>query len=111
MRGSGGARDRASRPTSTEADEHDAREAAARIDALAEWRERYRSIQDGLAGLTDAQRICLMLQTAGVSYERIRRDHGLLAEEGRAVGARGAGAARAWEVRLASGRRASGSTR
>ena len=35
-------------------------------------RERYRSIQDGLAGLTDAQRICLMLQTAGASYERIR---------------------------------------
>src|SRR5680860_1530808 len=46
-------------------------EEAVGIDALAEWRERYRSIQDGLAGLTDAQRICLMLQSAGVSYERI----------------------------------------
>ncbi|PPE38459.1 hypothetical protein C4M76_29455, partial [Escherichia coli] len=39
--------------------------------AVAEWRERYRATQDALAGLTDAQRICLMLQSAGASYKRI----------------------------------------
>ena len=76
---------------------------AVAIDALAEWRERYRSIQDGLAGLTDAQRTCLMLQTAGASYERIREVTGFsLRKVERSVleGRRGLAA---WEVRLASG--------
>ena len=61
------------------------------VDAVAEWRDRYRVIQDGLAGLTDAQRICLILQSGGASYERIRQLTGLHAAQGRAIGARGAG--------------------
>ena len=73
------------------------------MDVLAEWRERYRSIQDGLAGLTDAQRTCLMLQTAGASYERIHEITGFsLRKVERSVLEGRAGLAR-WEVRLASG--------
>jgi RNA polymerase sigma factor (sigma-70 family) len=73
------------------------------LDVLAEWRERYRSIQDGLAGLSDAQRICLMLQTAGASYEQIRKITGFsLRKVERSVLEGRAGLA-AWELRLASG--------
>ncbi len=64
-------------------------EAAVRIDALAEWRERYRSIQDGLAGLTDAQRICLDAPDRRRQLRADPRDHGVLVEEGGEVGARG----------------------
>jgi RNA polymerase sigma factor (sigma-70 family) len=78
-------------------------EAAVRIDAIAEWRERYRSIQDGLAGLTDAQRICLMLQTAGVSYERIREITGFSLRKVERSVLEGRSRLAAWEVRLASG--------
>ena len=78
-------------------------EEAVPVDVLAEWRERYRSIQDGLAGLTDAQRTCLMLQTAGASYERIHEITGFsLRKVERSVLEGRAGLAR-WEVRLASG--------
>ena len=73
------------------------------IDALAEWRERYRSIQDGLAGLTDAQRICLMLQSAGVSYERIREITGFSLRKVERSVLEGRARLAAWEVRLASG--------
>lgn len=78
-------------------------EDAVAIDALAEWRERYRSIQDGLAGLTDAQRICLMLQTAGVSYERIREITGFSLRKVERSVLEGRARLAAWEVRLASG--------
>lgn len=78
-------------------------ESAVRIDALAEWRERYRSIQDGLAGLTDAQRVCLMLQTAGVSYERIREITGFSLRKVERSVLEGRARLAAWEVRLASG--------
>ncbi|HTI35554.1 MAG TPA: sigma-70 family RNA polymerase sigma factor [Miltoncostaea sp.] len=78
-------------------------EDAIAVDVLAEWLERYRAIQDGLAGLTDAQRTCLMLQTAGASYERIRELTGFsLRKVERSVLEGRAGLAR-WEVRLASG--------
>jgi RNA polymerase sigma factor (sigma-70 family) len=40
-------------------------------DAVAEWRERYGVIRDGLAGLTESQRVCLMLKSAGASYAEI----------------------------------------
>ncbi len=78
-------------------------EAALRVNALAEWRERYRSIQDGLAGLTDAQRICLMLQTAGVSYERIREITGFSLRKVERSVLEGRASLAAWEIRLASG--------
>lgn len=78
-------------------------EEAIGIDALAEWRERYRSIQDGLAGLTDAQRICLMLQSAGVSYERIHEITGYSLRKVERSVLEGRARLAAWEVRLASG--------
>ena len=78
-------------------------EDAVAVDAVAEWRERYRSIQDGLAALTEAQRVCLMLQTAGASYARIHEITGFsLRKVERSVleGRRGLAA---WEMRLVSG--------
>lgn len=78
-------------------------EVAVSVDALAEWRERYRSIQDGLAGLTDAQRICLMLRTAGVSYERIHEITGFSLRKVERSVLEGRASLAAWEVRLASG--------
>lgn len=73
------------------------------VDALAEWRERYRSIQDGLAGLTDAQRTCLMLQAAGISYEDIRRLTGFTMRKVERSVLEGRRNLATWEVRLASG--------
>ncbi len=73
------------------------------LDALAEWRERYRAIQDGLAGLTDAQRTCLMLQAAGVSYEDIRSLTGFTLRKVERSVLEGRRSLAAWEIRLASG--------
>jgi RNA polymerase sigma factor (sigma-70 family) len=73
------------------------------IDALAEWRERYRSIQDGLAGLTEAQRTCLILQSAGASYERIGEVTGYSRRKVERSVLEGRASLRSWEVRLASG--------
>lgn len=76
---------------------------AVSIDALAEWRDRYRSIQDGLAGLTDAQRICLMLQSAGASYERIREITGFSLRKVERSVLEGRRGLMAWELKLATG--------
>jgi RNA polymerase sigma factor (sigma-70 family) len=76
---------------------------AVSVDVLAEWRERYRAIQDGLAGLTDAQRTCLMLQTAGASYERIRELTGFSLRKVERSVLEGRAGLQRWEVRLASG--------
>ena len=73
------------------------------VDAVAEWRERYRFIQDGLAGLTDAQRVCLILQSAGASYERIRQITGFSLRKVERSVLEGRASLQAWEVRLASG--------
>jgi RNA polymerase sigma factor (sigma-70 family) len=73
------------------------------LHALAEWRERYRSIQDGLAGLTDAQRICLILQSAGASYERIGEITGYSLRKVERSVLEGRASLRSWEVRLATG--------
>lgn len=40
-------------------------------DAVYEWRERYRSVHDALSGLTEAQRVCLMLRSAGIGRGEI----------------------------------------
>ncbi len=73
------------------------------LDAVAEWRERYRFIQDGLAGLTDAQRVCLILQSAGASYERIHEITGFSLRKVERSVLEGRASLHAWEVRLASG--------
>jgi RNA polymerase sigma factor (sigma-70 family) len=73
------------------------------IDALAEWRERYRSLQDGLAGLTEAQRTCLILQSSGASYDRIGEITGYSRRKVERSVLEGRSSLRSWEVRLASG--------
>jgi RNA polymerase sigma factor (sigma-70 family) len=37
-------------------------EAPLDIDVIAQWRERYRALNDALEGLTEPQKICLILQ-------------------------------------------------
>lgn len=78
-------------------------EDAVAVDALAEWRERYRSIQDGLAGLTEAQRVCLILQTAGATYTRIHEITGFSLRKVERSVLEGRKGLAAWEVRLSSG--------
>lgn len=78
-------------------------EDAVAVDAVAEWRERYRSIQDGLAALTEAQRVCLMLQTAGASYARIHEITGFSLRKVERSVLEGRKGLAAWEVRLVSG--------
>ena len=39
--------------------------------AVAEWRDRYRTLQDAMTSLTEAERVCLLLRTAGVSRAEI----------------------------------------
>ncbi|MCC6830156.1 MAG: sigma-70 family RNA polymerase sigma factor [Thermoleophilia bacterium] len=39
----------------------------------AQWRERYLIVQDALGRLSEAQRICVLLQASGASYEAIER--------------------------------------
>jgi RNA polymerase sigma factor (sigma-70 family) len=73
------------------------------VDAVAEWRHRYRVIQDGLAGLTDAQRICLILQSGGASYERIRELTGFTMRKVERSVLEGRASLHAWEIRLTSG--------
>ena len=86
-------------------------ESGVAVDVLAEWRERYRSIQDGLAGLSDAQRICLMLQTAGASYERIREVTGFSLRKASGRCSRAGPASPAGSCGSPPGRPAPGSTR
>jgi RNA polymerase sigma factor (sigma-70 family) len=73
------------------------------VDAVAEWRERYRSIQDGLAALTEAQRICLILQSAGASYRHICEVTGYSPRKVERSVLEGRASLHAWEVRLSSG--------
>jgi RNA polymerase sigma factor (sigma-70 family) len=40
-------------------------------DAQAEWRERYGHLQDALAALTEPQRVCLLLRSAGAGHPEI----------------------------------------
>ena len=40
--------------------------------AVMEWKERYRTLQDAMTSLNEAERICLLLRTAGVSRAEIR---------------------------------------
>ncbi|MFN8120808.1 MAG: sigma-70 family RNA polymerase sigma factor [Thermoleophilia bacterium] len=42
-------------------------------EVRAQWRERYLIVQDALGRLTEAQRMCVLLQASGASYEAIER--------------------------------------
>jgi len=43
----------------------------AQPQAIAEWRERYRGVQDGLLGLKERTRVCVMLRSAGLQRNEI----------------------------------------
>jgi RNA polymerase sigma factor (sigma-70 family) len=72
-------------------------------DAVVEWRDRYRAMQDALAGLTEAQRVCLMLQSAGASYARIGELTGYSARKIERSVLEGRRNLHRWEVGLAAG--------
>jgi hypothetical protein len=72
-------------------------------EAVVEWRDRYRAMQDALAGLTEAQRVCLMLQSAGASYARIGELTGYTARKIERSVLEGRRNLHQWEVGLASG--------
>ena len=72
-------------------------------EIVVEWRDRYRAIQDALAGLSEAQRVCLMLQSAGASYARIGELTGYSPRKIERSVLEGRKSLHAWEVGLASG--------
>jgi RNA polymerase sigma factor (sigma-70 family) len=73
-------------------------------EALAEWRERYRAVQDGLAGLTESQRICVMLKSAGASYAEIAAITGFSLRKVERSVLEGRAGLHAWEARMAAGK-------
>ena len=50
-------------------------------DATYAWKERYRTVQDALSGLTQSQRTCLMLRSAGASHPEIEEITGFSARK------------------------------
>jgi RNA polymerase sigma factor (sigma-70 family) len=75
----------------------------AQPDAVFEWRERYRAVQDALAGLTDSQRVCLMLRSAGASHDEIRGITGFSERKVHRSIMEGRARLHAWEIRMAAG--------
>lgn len=73
------------------------------IDALADWRERYRAIQDALATLTESQQVCLILQSAGATYATIQELTGYSLRKVERSVLEGRARLRRWEVQLISG--------
>lgn len=84
----------------------DARTAAdAAPDAVAEWRERYRTLQDAMTSLSDAERVCLLLRTAGVSRAEIRSLTGFTERKVERCIVQGRQRLNAWHIDLNSGER------
>lgn len=73
-------------------------------DAVVEWRDRYRAVQDAIAGLTGAQRVCLMLRSAGASREEIQLLTGFSERKVRRSIVEGRSRLQAWEVRMRAGK-------
>jgi len=69
----------------------------------AEWRERYRAVQDALGSLSEQQRTCLMLQSAGMSYGQIAESTGFSHRQIERAISRGRSRLHAWEDKLESG--------
>lgn len=67
------------------------------------WRERYRTIQDALSGLTDTQRTCLMLRSAGASRHEIEDITGFTARKVDRAIVEGRRRLREFEMRVESG--------
>lgn len=101
-----GARRRRDGPSRAE----DAAETADRVqdggadtEALAEWRHRYRTLAEAFAGITEAQRICLILQAGGASYDLICRTTGYSRRKVERSILEGRAALQAWEDRIGTG--------
>lgn len=67
------------------------------------WRERYRTIQDALSGLTTSQRACLMLRSAGASRNEIEEITGFSTRKVERSIIEGRRRLREFEVRIDSG--------
>jgi RNA polymerase sigma factor (sigma-70 family) len=72
-------------------------------DALLEWRERYRALQDAVTSLTESQRICLMLKSVGANYDEIASLTGFSLRKVERSILEGRAGLHAWEARMASG--------
>ncbi len=71
--------------------------------AVAEWKERYRTLQDAMTTLNAAERICLLLRTAGVSRAEIGSMTGYTERKVERSIVRGRKRLHAWHLDLASG--------
>ena len=71
--------------------------------AVAEWRERYRGLQDAWSGLSDAQKVCLMLRSTGVSRHEIQVITGFSERQVHRSIAEGYARLSEWEIRMATG--------
>jgi RNA polymerase sigma factor (sigma-70 family) len=69
----------------------------------ADWRERYHSVQDALADLSEAERMCVMLQCAGASYRAIEQTTGFSPRKVERCLTEGRAALHSWELRLSHG--------
>lgn len=72
-------------------------------DAVAEWRERYRGLRAGLNALTEAQRVCLMLKSAGASYAEIAAMTGFSMRKIERSILEGRAALHGWELKISRG--------
>lgn len=75
----------------------------ASLERDAEWRERYRGIQDALGSLSQQQRTCVMLQSAGLSYDQIAEATGFSHRQIERSISRGRSRLHAWEDKLETG--------
>lgn len=76
---------------------------ARRPDVIAEWRERHADVKEALSGLSETQRACLILRTAGLGHEQIAELTGRpLRQVERAI-SRGRARVIEWESAVASG--------
>lgn len=73
--------------------------------AVAEWRERYRTLQDAMTSLNEAERVCLLLRTAGVSRAEIGSMTGFTDRKVERSIVRARKRLHAWHLDLASGER------
>lgn len=71
--------------------------------AVYAWRERYRTIQDALSGLTTSQRSCLMLRSAGVTRPEIEEITGFSTRKVERSIIEGRRRLREFEVRIDAG--------
>ncbi len=76
--------------------------------AVMEWKERYRTLQDAMTTLSDAQRICLLLRTAGVSRAEIGSMTGYTDRQVERSIVRGRARLNAWHLDMASGEKCLG---